>query len=119
MTICLYQDTRHKDSLLWIRQVFGIGYLSDRNDHMTELRVNGFKEVEKILTLLQPFIKFKQQQVILMLRILSRLRGKRIVELSREERLAIADDIISLRKENYQSHQRAYTDESVKAILGF
>lgn len=119
MTICLYQDTRHKDSLFWIRQVFGIGYLSDRNDHMTELRVNGFKEVERILIMLQPFIKFKKQQVILMLRILSRLRVKRIVELSREERLAIADDIISLRKENYQSHQRAYTDESVKAILGF
>lgn len=39
-TICFYQDTRHKDTLDWIKGTFGIGYLSDRKDGMTELRIN-------------------------------------------------------------------------------
>jgi hypothetical protein len=31
-TICLYQDTRHKKPLQWMRDTFGIGYLHDRNE---------------------------------------------------------------------------------------
>ena len=48
-TICFYQDTRHEKELYWIRKVLDIGYLSRRNDGMTELRINGFKQVKKIL----------------------------------------------------------------------
>ena len=118
-TICFYQDTRHKKPLLWIRDSFGIGYISDRNDHMTELRINGYGEVKRILLLLQPYIRFKGKQVIYALKILMRLEKKRIGILSKEERLAIADDMIVLRNENYQSHQRQHTDASIKELLGF
>ena len=41
-TICLYQDTRHAEPLRWMREVLGIGYITNRNDGMTELRINGF-----------------------------------------------------------------------------
>ena len=41
-TICLYQDTRHAQPLTWMREVLGIGYITNRNDGMTELRINGF-----------------------------------------------------------------------------
>jgi len=119
VTICLYQDTRHKAPLVWMREVFGIGYISNRNDHITELRINGYSEVKRILLMLQPFIKFKRKQVIFALRIITRLEKKRISILSKKERLAIADDIIALRRENYQSHHRAYTDAALIEILGF
>ncbi|MDP3763478.1 MAG: LAGLIDADG family homing endonuclease [bacterium] len=61
-TICFYQDSRHEASLSWIRSVLGIGYLSKRNDGMSELRINGFKQVQGILEKLMPFIKFKDEQ---------------------------------------------------------
>src|SRR3989344_7632399 len=61
-TICFYQDSRHREPLSWIRESFGIGYLSDRNDGITELRINGFKQVRDILKNLLPFIKFKKNQ---------------------------------------------------------
>ena len=118
VTICLYQDSRHKAPLLWIRDVFGIGYISDRNDHMTELRMNGYRQVKRILTLLQPYIKFKKKQVVFTLRILDLLEKKRFTLLTKKERLAIANDMIALRNENYQSHQRQYTDADIKNLLG-
>ena len=62
VTICFYQDSRHELPLTWIRSVLGIGYLSRRNDGMSELRINGFKQVQDILKKLMPFIKFKNEQ---------------------------------------------------------
>ena len=61
-TICFYQDSRHESPLSWIRSVLGIGYVSKRNDGMSELRINGFKQVQDILKKLMPFIKFKDEQ---------------------------------------------------------
>src|SRR5688572_23984390 len=61
-TICFYQDSNHKNSLLWFKEVLGIGYLSDRNDGMSELRINGYKQVKEILKELLPFLRFKSNQ---------------------------------------------------------
>src|SRR3990167_10067191 len=61
-TICLYQDIRHEKPLHWMRTHFGIGYISHRNDGITELRINGFEQVRDILIKLQPFIRFKAKQ---------------------------------------------------------
>src|SRR3989344_7657829 len=62
LTICFYQDTRHEKPLWWIRKILGIGYLSRRNDGMTELRINGYTQVESILKKLLPFLRFKKKQ---------------------------------------------------------
>src|SRR3989344_6506131 len=61
-TICFYQDSRHEKSLYWIKSIFRIGYISHRNDGMTELRINGYKQVKNILQELLPFIRFKKDQ---------------------------------------------------------
>lgn len=118
-TICFYQDSRHKEPLRWIRDVLGIGYLSDRNDGITELRINGYKETQRILVKLKPYIKFKAQQVDIALRILSKLQNENVSQLSKETRLSIADDIVRIREENYRSHRRRYTSDSLRKILGF
>lgn len=62
LTICFYQDSRHEKPLHWIKEVLGIGYVSHRNDGMTELRINGHKQVMQILERLLPFLKFKEKQ---------------------------------------------------------
>src|SRR5690606_28471793 len=76
-TICLYQDTRHEEPLHWIREVFGIGYISRRNDGMSELRINGFKQVKNILTSLRPFIRFKTKQTDALIKACALLESKR------------------------------------------
>ena len=118
-TICFYQDSSHKEPLLWIRDQLGAGYISNRTDHITELRINGFEKTQQILLQLQPFVKFKKKQTEIALRILSKLKGENISSLSRNIRLKIAEDIICLREENYRSHKRRYSSESLKSVLGF
>lgn len=48
-TICFYQDTRHERDLFWIRKVLGKGYFHQRNDGMSELRINGYASVRASL----------------------------------------------------------------------
>ena len=59
-TICLYQDSRHEETLIWMKKLFGVGYVSRRGDGITELRINGYGQVKKILSLLLPFIRLKK-----------------------------------------------------------
>lgn len=66
--ICFYQDSRHEDGLLWIMQKIKAGYLSKRKDGITELRIEGYKQVKDILKILLPYIIFKKQQVKIILK---------------------------------------------------
>ena len=67
-TLCFYQDSRHEKPLFWIQKVLNIGYLSKRKDGISELRINGFKQIERILNNLLPFIKFKKTQAKILLK---------------------------------------------------
>jgi LAGLIDADG endonuclease len=102
-TLCLYQDTRHAKPLSWMREVLEIGYLSNRNDGMTELRINGFVSVHKVLTQLRPFIKFKTVQADALLQACSVLGSKKIRELSEYELRNLVDSVFLIRDSNYKS----------------
>ena len=82
-TICFYQDTRHESPLVWIRDVFGIGYFSRRNDGMSELRINGYKKVAQILTELSPYIRFKKIQAKALVTACNILSSKKFSELTK------------------------------------
>src|SRR5688572_17327936 len=97
LTVCLYQDTRHEKPLLWIRQKFGIGYLCRRNDRITEIRVNGYKQIERILLLLLPFIKFKRIQAKVILRASKILQKKK---LSEKDKRDLIESILIVQEEN-------------------
>jgi hypothetical protein len=105
-TICFYQDTRHEKPLFWIRKIFGIGYISRRNDGMTELRINGYEQVEKILRNLWPYLKFKKEQVKYILCVLDILSKKKINQLTKKERVKIVNAFVAARKQTYQSGQK-------------
>ena len=102
-TICFYQDTRHEKPLFWIRKKLGIGYISRRNDGITELRINGYKQTKEILERIYPYIKFKKKQARYLLKILRMLDGKELFRLSKQERQKIAKAILKVREETYQS----------------
>lgn len=102
-TMCLYQDTRHEKSLLWMREILGIGYISRRNDGISELRINGFSQVKNILQKLKPFIRFKAQQAELLIRACTLLETKSIALLSDGELRTLVGIIFAIKDTNYKS----------------
>ena len=49
-----------KKNFIGYREDSSIGYISKRNDGMTELRINGFTQVRDILETLLPYIQFQE-----------------------------------------------------------
>jgi len=114
-TICFYQDTRHDKTLYWMCDALNVGYLSRRNDGMTELRINGFTEVREVLELLQPYLRFKMLQTEAMIRACSILEIG-IRKLSKDQLLQIVDAMIIIQSENYKSHRKKSRDEILKML---
>ena len=72
-TICFYQDARHFEKLQWFKDVLGCGYLYTRNDHISELRIEGFNKVLETLTALQPYLRFKSAQAGVLIDLIPKL----------------------------------------------
>ena len=115
VTLCFYQDKRHAKPLHWFRKIFGVGYLSERNDNMVELRVNGYDSCEKILKKLKPFIKFKKKQLNLSLEIVSKL--KKISRITQKNILEVAKLADKISRENYLSANRKYSYEYFRKLF--
>ncbi|MFZ2715687.1 MAG: LAGLIDADG family homing endonuclease [Minisyncoccia bacterium] len=116
-TICFYQDTRHQKDLLWIRKILSIGYLSKRNDGMSELRVNGFKQTKKILENLIPYIKFKKIQAKALFESCEILSKTKFNRLSPKQLTKLVDLILVIQNENYVTKKKKTRGELFR-ILG-
>ena len=116
-TICFYQDTRHEKSLYWIQEVLSIGYISRRNDGMTELRINGFKQVRDILIKLNPFIRFKKFQSDALLKACKILSSTKFKMLNKQKLIKLVDYILVIHKENYVTKKKK-TKKELLQILG-
>jgi hypothetical protein len=107
-TICFYQDTRHENELKWIRKILGIGYLSRRKDGMSELRINGFKQIKEILKNLIPFIRFKKHQAQALLEAVIILESKTFQNLLQPDLKQIVKHISTIQTHNYVTkHKRS------------
>jgi len=115
-TICFYQDSRHDKGLHWIKKILEIGYISKRNDGMTELRINGFLQIANILNELIPHIRFKKVQARALLEaceILSdRARNNQKTNL-----IKLVGLILTIQNDNYVA-KRKKTKEELLSILG-
>ena len=116
-TICFYQDTRHEKDLFWIRKVLGKGYFHQRNDGMSELRINGYETVKDILEMLEPFIRFKQIQTKALIEACTILSSKRFKLLDDVQRVKLVDLVLVIQKENYVTKKKKTRDELLQ-ILG-
>lgn len=116
-TIVFYQDTRHEAALRWIRTILGIGYLSRRNDGMSELRVNGFAQVRDILSDLAPHIRFKRVQARALLKAATILVGAPFTKLSHSQVSRIADCIAVIQNDNYATRKKKDKRE-IRKLLG-
>ncbi len=116
-TICFYQDSRHETDLHWIREILGIGYLSRRNDGMSELRINGVTQTKNILNLLLPYLRFKRQQAVALHRAACIMEGKKLDNLTQAELKDIIGCIIIIQENNYVT-RRKKTKLELFHILG-
>jgi len=116
-TICFYQDSRHEKPLYWIKKILDIGYISKRNDGMTELRINGYKQVKEILHDLMPFIKFKKHQAKALLKASDVLNQKTARLLSRKDLLKLVDQMLIIQQHNYVTKKKK-TREDILTMLG-
>ena len=115
LTICFYQDSRHEKPLHWIKEVLGIGYISHRNDGMTELRINGHRQVMRILERLLPFLKFKKEQAEAIIN-----SAKLLLEIDSNKALMkekLVDNILIVQSANYAT-RRKRSKEELRSILG-
>ena len=115
-TICFYQDTRHEAPLIWIQQVLGIGYLSRRNDRMSELRVNGFKQVDSILQDLLPYLRFKRAQALIMLRATQLLSDVKASELTDVDLSLLINLLLAIQSHNYVTKRKKTREELVSVL---
>lgn len=116
-TICFYQDTRHEKNLYWIQEVLGVGYLSKRNDGMTELRINGYKQVRDILSILLPYIRFKKLQGDALKNACEILSDTKFKMLSKEKLKKLVNYVLVIQSENYVTKKKK-TREELLAMLG-
>ena len=114
--ICFYQDTRHEETLNWIREVLGIGYISKRNDGMTELRVNGYKQIRDILKGLLPYIRFKKLQCRALLDACKILSDIKFKMLSKGKLIQLVDLILVIQNENYVTKKKKTREELFKIL---
>jgi hypothetical protein len=114
-SIVFYQDRRHDEPLYWIRDALNIGYISKRKDRITELRINGFRSIERILLELLPYIRFKRpqaQRLFGAMKILNRNK-----KLGQQDRIKLMRCILEIQNYNYQSPKKK-TKAMLKKILG-
>ena len=116
-TIVFYQDTRHEAPLHWIRKILGIGYLSRRNDGMSELRINGFVQTRDILSELLPFIRFKKVQARALLKAATMLARTKMNKLTSPQLSRIADCIFAVQNANYVTRRKKNKSE-IRRLLG-
>ncbi|TSC94731.1 MAG: site-specific DNA endonuclease [Candidatus Berkelbacteria bacterium Athens1014_28] len=115
-TICFYQKSAHKESLVWIKNILQSGYLSDRNDGITELRINGYKKVVEIIDKLSPFIRFKKIQANALHKASKLLSKKSFRHFSIEDKCLLMSAILAIQNNNYQSACKKSKKELIKIL---
>ncbi len=116
VTICFYQDSRHDKPLGWIRQTFGIGYLSQRNDGMTELRINGYAKVRSILEMLAPYIRFKKIQTGTIISACKLLERKSFRMLTSLEKKKLCEYAFRVQENNYRTRKKRTLEEFYRDV---
>lgn len=113
-TLVIYQDSKMKKEMDWLHEQLGAGYLYERNDHITEIRIEGHKKVRDIITKLLPYFRFKKKQASLMLEAIKKMKnGVKTLE----ELKIIADISDQISECNYKSTTKKYTSKYVMQNL--
>jgi hypothetical protein len=112
--IIFYQDVKYIQAMHQFQKLIGAGYVYQRNDRISELRIEGFKQVNKCLRLFRPYLVFKSTQADLMFEALRIVMKRRY---SIEEFLQVCQLADEISQASYTSKRRKYTAKYVATIL--
>ena len=115
-TICLYQDSRHDEHLHWMKEFLGTGYISVRNDGMTELRIQGYETVLHTLSLLKPYLRFKAVQCEALMHACTLLIQTPLKQMTDDNLKTIVDCIIKIQSRNYVTKKKRSKEELYKSL---
>ena len=115
-TICLYQDSRHEAPLLWMQKEIRCGYVSRRNDGMTELRIQGFSQVRETLETFLPYLRFKRIQASALLKACLMLEEHTLRTMTSKSMRTIVDLMLLIQSENYMSKGRKTKDDLLQLL---
>ena len=111
-SIAFYQKTENEKILIWLKETFSSGYIRRRRTGISDYTIVEPREVRRILELLQPYVRLKQEHVRLSLEILRRLPvGDDATEL-----VSLCRLVDRFRDLNY-SKKRTVTSEVVESHL--
>ena len=108
-SVLFSQKTESVKILMWLKKIFKSGYIRNRKTGMSDYTIVEFKEVEKILLALQPYVKLKKKQLELGLKILRKLKSYK----SPKEFLKICKLVDKFSQLNY-SKKRIITSKVVE-----
>ncbi len=108
-SIAFYQKTKFRNILMWLKKIFKSGSIRNRDKGMSDYTIVEFKEVEKILLALRPYVKLKKKQLELGLKILEELKSYK----SPKEFLEICKMVDKFSELNY-SKKRTITSKVVR-----
>ena len=114
-SMIFYQDSRYRDFLFWLKKKLRYGYVRDRNDHISEYNIVGFRAVGKIIKILYPYLILKKDQANLALSILENFPANGRVY-SAKMLLSLAEEVDKFSELNY-SKKRTNTSKSVHRFL--
>jgi len=72
-SIAFYQKTENERILLWLKEQFLSGYIRRRKTGISDYTIVAPEEVRRVLMLLQPFVRLRQEHVRLGLQILDEI----------------------------------------------
>jgi hypothetical protein len=108
--IVIYQDSKCYQETKILHEIIGYGYLYQRNDHINEIRIEGFTKVEEFLMKINPYLRFKKSQANYMLEALKIVSNKKY---SINDFLRVCELSDKISENNYSSKNRKYTKEYV------
>ncbi len=111
-SIAFYQKSNNVEILEWLKSKFGVGYIRYRKTGVSDYTVVESKEVQKILLLLQSYVRLKKKHIELGLEILQKLKDKK----SKEDFLEVCKLVDKFKEINY-SKKRKITYKTVSNSL--
>lgn len=100
--------------LAWIRKRIQCGYVSKRNDWMTELRIQRFSQVRESLEMLFPYLRFKKKQAKLLIQACSMFERETLHSMSKKDVRIVVNLLVLIQNENYNSKTRKTKKELYK-----
>ena len=112
VSVVFYQKQSHQEILVWLKSKLRLGYIRQRNDGMAEYTIVGLREVEKVLKLLQPYLRLKK----VLSRLVIRLIKAHPKKMTPEKLLRMSSLVDQTAAFNY-SKKRTNTSQTIKEFF--